>query len=140
MKKTAILFLAMFAAVFSGCSNSEVPERTLTVATPTADEPVVFLTPAAVSALRGFLKDSPDSYIRVSVSVGGCSGFLYGMNIDDATILAEERVDRSNGFAVVVAAKDALLIEGTTIDWLIEDNGATGFKFNNPNAAKATDG
>ena len=132
--KLITLVLAFIIASFFGCTKTKTPDESIPVPTQTANDPVVVLTANAVSKFREFLQDSPDSYIRVSISGSGCDGFNYGLRLDDSPIASDDRVDRSNGFAVVVAPRDSMFVEGTKIDWLSEPDGSAGFHFDNPNA------
>jgi iron-sulfur cluster assembly accessory protein len=93
---------------------------------------VVTVTPVAVAKFREFLDASPSSHIRVHVMSGGCNGFLYKLEIEDNPIDPTDRVDRSNGFTIVMSKKYALILEGTTIDWETQSDGSEGFKFHNP--------
>ena len=75
-----------------------------------------------------------DSYLRVGVTSGGCSGLSYELKIDkdmrDADKLFEDK-----GIRIVVEKKSFLYLIGTTL----EDSGGLngkGFYFNNPNASR----
>ena len=54
------------------------------------------LTTAAVSKVQGFIEEhgaGSDSGLRVAVLPGGCSGFQYGLNIEDGPEADDEIFD-----------------------------------------------
>ncbi len=94
------------------------------------------LTPNAASKVRGFLKEfaeSPDAGLRVSVLPGGCSGFQYGVDIDEVPEGDDEILERS-GIRVFVDPFSAQYLEGLEIDYVTSMMGS-GFSFRNPQAA-----
>jgi iron-sulfur cluster assembly protein len=77
-----------------------------------------------------------DTFVRVGVVAGGCSGFEYSLNFDNNYDEAKDtRVDQ-NGVSVVVDKKSALLLDGTTLGWFTSLE-RQGFTFDNPNAVKS---
>ncbi len=78
------------------------------------------------------LQGAPDMVVRVAVQGGGCSGFTYKMNFDTKVSEFDE-VIQADGVRVVVDAKSALFLKGTTLDYVNALMGG-GFKFINPNA------
>jgi len=97
----------------------------------------VTLTPAAAQAVKDLLaKRNLEGYaLRVFVQGGGCSGFQYGMalenNIRDADLTGEfEHVQ------VVVDEISIDYLRGATIDY-VDDVMGSGFKIENPNAVSA---
>lgn len=74
----------------------------------------------------------PNSFIRVGVQGGGCSGLMYQLNFDDQ-ISEDDREFEDNGMKVVVDKKSYLYLIGTTLDYSGGLNGK-GFVFQNPNA------
>ena len=95
---------------------------------------VLSLTDAAATKLRELTKDEPNPAIglRVYVYSGGCSGYRYGMMLEDAPT-AEDRVLEANGVRVYVDDKSIPLLSGSSIDYVDTLMGA-GFTVNNPNA------
>lgn len=77
---------------------------------------------------------SPEHFVRVSVSSGGCSGLSYNMNFDD-DFKAGDEVFEDKGIKLVVDAKSLLYLLGTELDFSEGLNGK-GFYFNNPNASR----
>ncbi len=71
--------------------------------------------------------------LRVSVMPGGCSGFKYSLNIEDAA--AEDDLSSAiNGVRVFIDAFSAQYLSGVTIDYVSSMQGS-GFTFSNPNAS-----
>jgi iron-sulfur cluster assembly accessory protein len=98
---------------------------------------VVNLTDAAAMKLRELTAEetNPDIGLRVYVYSGGCSGFRYGMMLEDAPT-AEDQVLEANGMKVYVDGKSIDLLKGSQIDYVDTLMGA-GFTVNNPNAVAA---
>jgi iron-sulfur cluster assembly accessory protein len=98
---------------------------------------VVSLTDAAVSKLTDLTKEetNPAIGLRVYVYSGGCSGFRYGMMLEDAPT-AEDRVLDVSGIKVYVDGQSVDLLKGSQIDYVDTLMGA-GFTVNNPNAVAA---
>lgn len=97
---------------------------------------MVTVTSVAAAEVRKFMEAeqvSPDvGGLRVSVQPGGCSGFKYGLLIedqpaDDDYILAQE------GFKMFVDPFSAQYINQVVIDYTSSMQGS-GFTFKNPNA------
>jgi len=99
-------------------------------ATPT----IVSLTDAAALKLAELTKDetSPEVGLRVYVYSGGCSGYRYGMMLEDQPT-PEDNVLHANGVRVYIDTNSIPLIKGSEIDYVDTLMGA-GFTVNNPNA------
>ena len=98
---------------------------------------VVSLSDAAALKLRELTKDetNPDIGLRVYVYSGGCSGYRYGMMLEDAPTAEDNRLD-VNGITVYVDGQSIALLQGSEIDYVDTLMGA-GFTVNNPNAVAA---
>jgi iron-sulfur cluster assembly protein len=98
---------------------------------------VVSLSDAAAAKLRDLTKEeaNPNIGLRVYVYSGGCSGFRYGMMLEDQPT-AEDRVLEANGVKVYVDGQSIPLLTGSEIDYVDTLMGA-GFTVNNPNAVAA---
>jgi iron-sulfur cluster assembly accessory protein len=97
---------------------------------------VVNVTPVAAGEVKRFMQQEgvaeTQGGLRVSVQPGGCSGFRYGLLIeeqpaDDDIILDQE------GFRVFVDPFSAQYLNNVTIDYVSSMQGS-GFTFKNPNA------
>jgi len=75
---------------------------------------------------------SKNSFIRVGVVGGGCSGLLYNLTFDNK-MKEEDKEFEDNGVKVVVDKKSYLYLIGITLDYSGGLNGK-GFVFINPNA------
>ena len=98
---------------------------------------VVSLSDAAATKLRDLTKEetNPAIGLRVYVYSGGCSGYRYGMMLEDAPT-AEDRILEANGVKVYVDGQSVALLQGSEIDYVDTLMGA-GFTVNNPNAVAA---
>jgi iron-sulfur cluster assembly protein len=94
----------------------------------------VTLTPAAVEAVRDLLKKRElEGYaLRVFVSGGGCSGFQYGMALEE-NIREQDLSCEFDDVKVVVDEISINYLRGATVDY-IESVMGSGFKIDNPNA------
>ena len=76
----------------------------------------------------------PESFLRVKIAPGGCSGMSYKLDFD-STVGTSDKVFEAHGTKVVVDTKSYLYIAGMTLDFEGGLNGK-GFIFSNPNASK----
>jgi iron-sulfur cluster assembly protein len=99
-----------------------------------AQPTVVSLTDSAAAKLAELTKEetSPDIGLRVYVYSGGCSGYRYGMMLEDQPT-SEDSVLAANGVRVYIDQSSIPLIQGSEIDYVDTLMGA-GFTVNNPNA------
>src|ERR1043166_7944003 len=100
------------------------PEVIVTVTSVAAAEVKKFMDQEGVDAAKGGL--------RVSVQPGGCSGFKYGLLIEDEAAEDDLIVDQ-NGWGVFGDPFSAQYLNGVTIDYVTSMMGS-GFTFKNPNA------
>jgi len=87
-----------------------------------------------INALKVEDNARPESFLRVFVKRGGCSGFSYKMEFDTIT-KDGDKVFEAGGAKVVVDGQSLLYLLGMTLDYEGGLNGK-GFIFANPNAAK----
>ncbi len=73
-----------------------------------------------------------DSFVRIGVETGGCSGLSYKLNFDEKQRDSDKLVE-SNGVKVLIDKKSFLYLVGTTLNYFGGLNGK-GFVFENPNA------
>ena len=104
----------------------------------TIQEPTVALTvtPGAVTEVKRFMDAEGVAAevggLRVSVQPGGCSGFKYGLLIEDQSADDDYVLDME-GFKVFVDPFSAQYLNGTIIDYVSTFQGS-GFTFKNPNS------
>ena len=70
--------------------------------------------------------------LRVYVAGGGCSGFRYGMALDESPS-DEDFVYEFDGLKVYIDPQSGPYLEGASVDYVETVMGA-GFKVDNPNA------
>jgi iron-sulfur cluster assembly protein len=77
-----------------------------------------------------------DTFVRVGVVAGGCSGFEYSLSFDDKYDDEKDSRYNQHGVEVVVYKKSALLLDGAVLGWH-KSLERQGFTFENPNATKS---
>lgn len=75
-----------------------------------------------------------ESFIRVGVEGGGCSGLSYKLEFDHQ-LRDDDKVFEDKGVRIVCDKKSFLYLVGTQLDFSDGLNGK-GFTFNNPNASR----
>ncbi len=95
---------------------------------------MINLTDRAAAEIKGLLEKQgkDDALLRVFVAGGGCSGFQYGMSLEDAAMEGDNQME-INGVQVIVDPNSAMYLSGAEIDYVDTMMGG-GFKIENPNA------
>lgn len=96
----------------------------------------VNLTPTAAAEVRRYIEEqgaADNAGLRVGVLPGGCSGFQYGLNIEDEPGEDDIILD-SEGIRLFVDPFSLQYLNGCEIDYVSTFQGS-GFTFNNPNAS-----
>ena len=93
----------------------------------------VILTPNAVAKVKEIMaqQDPAPAGLRIGVVGGGCSGFSYSMNFENASGMMD-KVFNFDDLKVFVDATSLMYLNGCVVDY-IETLEAAGFKFENPN-------
>jgi iron-sulfur cluster assembly accessory protein len=98
---------------------------------------VVTVTESAAQKIRELIDQETEeqvSVLRIAIQGGGCSGFQYGLMIDegegDATT---DSVYESNGVKLLVDPISARYLRGAEVDFVDNITGG-GFTIKNPNA------
>ena len=73
--------------------------------------------------------------IRIYVKSGGCSGYSYGMAIDDRTLEGDQLIE-DRGVKMVVDKMSWPLLKGSEVDY-VENMMGGGFNVHNPNATSS---
>ncbi|HUU32973.1 MAG TPA: iron-sulfur cluster insertion protein ErpA [Vicinamibacterales bacterium] len=106
------------------------------------DAPVPMLTPsiinvteAAAGKIRELLTEEgkADSGLRVFVQGGGCSGFQYGLMIEESGGVGDQLFE-SNGVRLFVDPVSLSYLKGAEVDFVDTITGG-GFTIKNPNAS-----
>ena len=93
------------------------------------------ITEKAAVKIKALIGQEKMKGLRISVVPGGCSGFKYGMELDNKKgkddVVVEEK-----GIRVFVDRKSMEKLNGSVIDYVEALQGA-GFKIGNPNSTKS---
>jgi iron-sulfur cluster assembly accessory protein len=96
---------------------------------------MIHLTTVAADKVKNILEQEkgniPQGGLRVYVQGGGCSGFQYGMVLDEAA--EGDEVFELQGVKVIVDPMSLRYLEGAEVDYK-EDLLGGGFAIKNPNA------
>jgi iron-sulfur cluster assembly protein len=116
---------------------STEPQLQIPLAPAPGVETLVHISDAAAGKLRELTaaEANPQIGLRVYVYSGGCSGYRYGMMLEDQPT-SEDIAVESNGVRVYVDAASTQYLKGSEIDYVDTLMGA-GFTVNNPNAVAA---
>jgi iron-sulfur cluster assembly protein len=99
----------------------------------------ITLTERAAEEVKRIIEDQKlgeGTVLRVGVSGGGCSGFMYKLAFDKSVDQAADSTYELHGVPVVIDKKSALYLDGTTVDFY-DGLEKRGFTFENPNAVKS---
>jgi len=93
----------------------------------------VSLTSTAVAKVKEIMaqQDPMPAGLRIGVVGGGCSGFSYSMNFENAAGMMD-KVFNFDELKVFVDATSLMYLQGCVVDY-VETLEAAGFKFDNPN-------
>ncbi len=105
--------------------------------TSTTETPQIVVTDNAARRIADLKRqeDAEGAFLRIAVSGGGCSGFQYGLSLDDAR-REDDVVFEKDGVAVIVDEVSLGLLGGAEIDF-VEDLMGASFRIKNPNAASS---
>ena len=96
---------------------------------------MVNITENAVQKVKNILEQEkeniPQGGLRIYVQGGGCSGFSYGMVLDEAA--DGDQVFEQHGVKVIIDPMSMRYLEGAEVDYK-EDLMGGGFAIKNPNA------
>jgi iron-sulfur cluster assembly accessory protein len=105
--------------------------------TPVADVFPAFITvtEAAATKIKELLSEEgkAESGLRVFVQGGGCSGFQYGLMIEEAGAGVGDQSFESNGVKLFVDPVSISYLKGAEVDFVDTITGG-GFTIKNPNA------
>jgi iron-sulfur cluster assembly accessory protein len=95
---------------------------------------MITLTEEAIKAVNRFLQSTDNTVagLRVQVTGGGCSGFQYGIKLEE-TAAADDTVVDFGEVKVFLDPASLPMLQDVTMDF-VEGLEGSGFKFENPNA------
>ena len=90
------------------------------------------ITNKAAEKLAEVLKENnkEGSGLRVEIIPGGCSGFQYGLEVDDNS------TDLDKGVKIIISKENLQFLKGAKLDYVDSLQGG-GFKISNPNASSS---
>ena len=96
--------------------------------------PLINVTEAAAGKIRELLNEEgkTESGLRVFVQGGGCSGFQYGLMIEEGSGVGDQLFE-SNGVKLFVDPVSVSYLKGAEVDFVDTITGG-GFTIKNPNA------
>jgi iron-sulfur cluster assembly protein len=97
---------------------------------------MITMTRTATKKVLDFIQEhgvAGDAGLRVAVLPGGCSGFEYGLNVEEEPE-ADDDILEVDGVKVFVDPFSAQYLEGVEIDYVTSMMGQ-GFTFRNPSAS-----
>ena len=97
-------------------------------------ESIITVTEAAAGKIRELLSEEgkAESGLRVFVQGGGCSGFQYGLMIEESGGIGDQQFE-SNGVRLFVDPVSVSYLRGAEVDFVDTITGG-GFTIKNPNA------
>ena len=108
---------------------------TIEVIKPTVVDVNLTITEKAIDMLTEAFGDDRSHALLVGVLSGGCSGYMYDLQIVETTDIDCQEVVIS-GFRVLVPNASSHLLDGIEVDYVDRLMGG-GFKINNPNASSS---
>jgi iron-sulfur cluster assembly protein len=95
---------------------------------------MITITPEAAGKVQELAArdERADLALRLFVTSGGCSGFSYGMTLDDE-VNADDDVSEYGGVKILVDSDSLPYVNGAEVHYVESMMGA-GFVVNNPNA------
>jgi iron-sulfur cluster insertion protein len=107
----------------------------LDVPTPVATPSVILVTEAAATKIKELLVEEgkAESGLRVFVQGGGCSGFQYGLMIEESGAGVGDQLFESNGVRLFIDPVSLSYLKGAEVDFVDTITGG-GFTIKNPNA------
>jgi len=96
---------------------------------------VITVTEAAATKIKELLADEgkTESGLRVFVQGGGCSGFQYGLMIEEGGAGVGDQAFESNGVRLFIDPVSISYLKGAEVDFVDTITGG-GFTIKNPNA------
>jgi iron-sulfur cluster assembly accessory protein len=130
---TSVIIQEGFGAQEIQMATTTVPEVTTNVPEAKKVTPPVTLTASAVTKVKEIMgqQNPVPAGLRIGVVGGGCSGFSYSMQFENAAGMMDKTFDME-GLKVFVDATSVMYLNNCVVDYVETLEGA-GFKFENPN-------
>jgi|ERR1700678_2459547 iron-sulfur cluster assembly accessory protein len=113
-------------------ATTTVAEVTTNIPEVKKTPPVSLTTNAATKVKEIMGQQSPvPAGLRIGVVGGGCSGFSYSMQFENAAGMMDKTFEM-DGLKIFVDATSVMYLNGCVVDYVETLEGA-GFKFENPN-------
>ena len=108
--------------------------QTMTPEAPVMAQGLITVTESAAGKIRELLSEEGklESGLRVFVQGGGCSGFQYGLMIEESGGVGDQLLE-SNGVRLFVDPVSVSYLKGAEVDFVDTITGG-GFTIKNPNA------
>jgi iron-sulfur cluster assembly accessory protein len=102
------------------------------------EQAAVTLTDTAVAKVKEIMdaQGQPNAGLRVYVAGGGCSGFKYGMALDNEAA-PDDEVINVDGLKVFIDSMSMPYLRGAHVDYVDDALLGQGFKVENPNAVSS---
>ncbi len=98
----------------------------------TVTQAVTFTQPAAEAVREIMTQKNLDGYgLRLYISGGGCSGYQYGLALDNR-IRPEDTAVETSGIKLLIDEVSIKYLQGATVDY-VEGTTESGFRIINPN-------
>jgi iron-sulfur cluster assembly accessory protein len=120
--------------VIMDCGTCETAP-TIEVIQPKVVDVTLTITEKAIEMLTDAFGDDRSHALLVGVLSGGCSGYMYDLQIVESTDIDCQELEVS-GFRVLVPNASSHLLDGIEVDYVDRLMGG-GFKINNPNASSS---
>lgn len=103
---------------------------------PVTDQEIVITDACAKRVSEIIAHEGDDAMmLRIAISGGGCSGFQYGFDLDDA-VNDGDKIFEKNGVKVVIDLMSLGMLMGSEVDYVDDLIGAS-FQVKNPNASSS---
>ena len=94
------------------------------------DAAQVVLTNDAAKHIKTIVAEKDTKYLRVSITGGGCSGFRYVFNLDEAP-QDDDTVVKKHGSAIIIDPMSIQYLAGSTLDY-VQTLAGSNFIVSNP--------
>ena len=102
------------------------------------EKPAVSLTANAVAKVKEIIdaQGQDGAGLRIYIQGGGCSGFKYGMTLDNEPA-PDDEIIHFDGLRVFVDSMSFPHLDGASVDYVDDALIGQGFKVENPNAVSS---